>query len=97
MLLIQRGKDKSLDNISDIAALRKWSGVPEDTREKLLKNVFFGNCGVTTIALGYTITYKKGLGILLNGKCVKCGHDVLQTSMLRRTIFLFKDKKGRNK
>ena len=68
-----------MDNISDIAALRKWNSIPEDIRKKLLQNVYCGSCGVTIIAPGYTITYKNGLGILLNGKCVKCGHDVCRT------------------
>jgi ribosomal protein S27AE len=40
------------------------------------ERIYCGSCGVTTIAPRYTITYKKGLGILLNGKCAKCGHDV---------------------
>ena len=65
-----------MDNISDIAALRKWNSIQEDIRKKLLQNVYCGSCGVTTIAPGYTITYKKGLGIQLNGTCVKCGRDV---------------------
>jgi hypothetical protein len=65
-----------MDNISDITALRKWNSIPEDIRKKLLQNVYCVSCGVTTIAQGYTITYKKGLGIQLNGKCSKCGQDV---------------------
>lgn len=65
-----------MNNVSDIAALRKWNNIPEDIRKKLLQNVLCGNCGVTAIAPGYTMTYKKGLGILLNGSCAKCGHDV---------------------
>jgi len=65
-----------MDNISDIAALRKWNSIPEDIRKKLLQNVYCGICGVTTIAPGYTMSYEKGVGILINGKCVKCGHDV---------------------
>lgn len=65
-----------MDNISDITAIKKWNSIPEDIRKKLLQNVFCGSCGVTTIAPGYTITQKKGLGILLNGACSKCGHGV---------------------
>jgi hypothetical protein len=65
-----------MDNISDIAAIRKWNSIPEDIRKRLLQNVYCGNCGVTTIAPGYTITQQKRLGILLNGKCAKCGQDV---------------------
>jgi hypothetical protein len=68
-----------MDNISDITALRKWNSIPEDIRKKLLQNVYCGSCGVTTITLGYTITEKKNLGILLNGKCMKCGHEVCRT------------------
>ena len=68
-----------MDNIAYIAAIIKWNSIPEDIRKKLLQNVYCGSCGVTIIAPGYTITYKNGLGILLNGKCVKCGHDVCRT------------------
>lgn len=65
-----------MNNISDIDAMRKWNGIPEDIRKKLLQNVYCRSCGVTTIAPDYTITQKKGLGIFLNGKCVKCGQNV---------------------
>lgn len=65
-----------MSNISDIEAIREWNRIPEEMRKRLLQNVYCGNCGVTTIAPGYTITKEKGLGILLNGKCLKCGHDV---------------------
>ena len=64
-----------MDSISDIAAIRKWNSIPEDIRNSFLQNVFCVSCGVTTIAQGFTITEKKGLGILLNGKCMKCGHE----------------------
>ncbi len=65
-----------MDNISDMAAIRKWNSISKDIWKKLLQNVYCGSSGVTTIAPGYTITYKKGLGILLNGKCSKCGKNV---------------------
>lgn len=65
-----------MNNISDIDAMRKWNNISKDIREKLLQNVYCGSCGVTAIAPGYTITQEKGLGILLNGKCTKCGQKV---------------------
>jgi ribosomal protein S27AE len=65
-----------MNNISDINAVRKWNSIPDDIRKKLLQNVYCRRCGVTSIAAGYSITEEKGLGILLNGKCSKCGDIV---------------------
>lgn len=60
--------------VTDFKAIQKWSKLPKDIQKLLLKNVFCSTCGVTTI-VEYSILDDK-YGILLKGKCRKCGADV---------------------
>jgi hypothetical protein len=59
---------------SDNEALRKWGKLSIDNRNLLLANVFCSNC-LTTTVVDYDIVSYKG-GILIQGKCKQCGHDV---------------------
>lgn len=59
---------------SDIDALRKWSRLNIEDRNLLLSNVFCSNCFTTTVANYEIITHKDG--ILIQGKCKQCGHNV---------------------
>lgn len=61
-------------NIIDFQAMKKWSSIPKNMQGMFLRNVFCSNCGVTTI-VEYTIKNDK-LGIILEGKCKKCGKPV---------------------
>jgi len=58
-------------SIIDLKAAQKWNKIPKDIQEKLLDNVFCGKCGITTI-IDYSMTNDQ-YGILLQGKCKKCG------------------------
>jgi len=60
--------------MDDIDALRRWMTVPEEFRKKVLNNVFCGKCYTTTI-VDYSFKAEKG-GVLIKGKCKKCGGDV---------------------
>ncbi len=60
--------------VSDIAAWRKWSKLDKATQNRLLSNVFCTGCTVTT-AVDYEVVSCKA-GILIKGKCKKCGRDV---------------------
>lgn len=60
--------------LTDFKALQKWNKIPKDFQELLLNNVFCTTCGVTTI-IEYSMHNDK-LGILLKGKCKKCGKEV---------------------
>jgi hypothetical protein len=62
------------ENITDINAARKWANIPPDVQQKLINNVFCSKCVVTTL-VDYTIHDDK-YGILLKGKCKKCGKEV---------------------
>ena len=59
---------------SSKAALHEWSKFDKETQEKLLANVFFINCHITTI-IDYEIDTDK-FGLILKGKCKKCGRNV---------------------
>jgi hypothetical protein len=61
-------------SVTDLHAAKKWSKLPKDLKHKLLENVFCSNCGVTTI-VEYTMHNDK-FGVLLKGKCKKCGMEV---------------------
>jgi hypothetical protein len=60
--------------VIDFKAAQKWASFPKNFQEQLLNNVFCSSCGVTTI-IEYTL-HDDDLGVLLKGKCKKCGKDV---------------------
>ena len=61
-------------SVTDIKAARKWNKIPKNIQERLVNNVFCSDCGVTTI-VEYSM-YNDKLGVLLKGKCKKCGREV---------------------
>ena len=61
-------------SVIDFKAAQKWNKLSKNIQELLLNNVFCSNCGVTTI-VEYSMHNDK-FGILLKGKCKKCGEDV---------------------
>jgi hypothetical protein len=63
-----------VNTASNLAAIRKWNKLDKATKQRLLENVFCSDCFVTTI-VDYEITMEKA-GIVLRGKCKKCGKDV---------------------
>lgn len=62
------------DNLIDIAAVKKWNKILPDIQQLLINNVYCSKCGVTTI-IDYSI-HNDRFGILLKGKCKKCGKEV---------------------
>lgn len=56
------------------SALEKWNAIPERVQNLLIKNVFCKTCGVTTI-VDFDIKNDE-FGIVLEGKCKKCGNGV---------------------
>lgn len=61
-------------SVTDFSAAQKWAKLTKDNQQLLVRNVFCSVCGVTTI-VKYTLHDNKD-GILLKGKCKKCGRDV---------------------
>ncbi len=61
-------------SVIDFRTAQKWKKIPKDLQEMLINNVSCSSCGVTTI-IDYSIHNDK-LGVLLKGKCTKCGKDV---------------------
>jgi len=60
--------------ITDFKAAQKWSKFSRNMQELILNNVFCSTCGVTAI-VEYSIHNDK-FGILIKGKCKKCGKEV---------------------
>lgn len=61
-------------SVVDFKAAQKWFKIPKNIQEQLIDNAFCSACGLTTI-VEYTLNNDK-FGILLKGKCEKCGKSV---------------------
>ena len=61
-------------SVIDFKATQKWLKISKNIQKQLIDNVFCSDCGVTTI-VEYTLNNDK-FGVLLEGKCKKCGRDV---------------------
>lgn len=57
------------------AARRRWDHISTDVRQRLLANVWCGNCGRATTITNFRGTIKNG-DLLLLGKCTECRGDV---------------------
>jgi len=60
--------------VIDLEAAKKWAEISPDIRRQLINNVFCSKCGVTAI-VDYVL-HNDRFGIVLKGKCKKCGGDV---------------------
>lgn len=58
----------------EFEAMKKWAKIPKGMQERLLRNVYCRTCGTTTI-VDYSIQSDDD-GIILKGKCKKCGKGV---------------------
>mgnify|MGYP003272489098 CR=1 FL=1 len=74
--IILMHRDIRKDSISDLSAIKKWKAIPEHGRSILSSNVYCGKCGVTALQEGFTIHDDGSYGIILRGKCEKCGGQV---------------------
>jgi hypothetical protein len=52
-----------------------WGTIPREARERLLKNVFCGNCRGSVEITKFTGEESDG-NLVLKGSCAKCGQDV---------------------
>jgi len=61
----------------NVKALQKWNEIPKPIQEKIVNNVYCGNCFVTTIVdFNLTLTTDKLKLPMLEGKCQKCGSEI---------------------
>lgn len=58
----------------EFEAMKKWTKIPKDIQERILRNVFCPTCKTTTM-IDYSIANDE-CGIILDGKCKKCGKNV---------------------
>ena len=56
-------------------ALEKWNNIPSEFQKKLIDNVFCSKEGKSTTIMNFTVSSHK-CGIVLEGKCKKCGTRV---------------------
>lgn len=56
-------------------ARQRWESIPADIRQRLLSNVWCGQCRHETIITNFTGTLKGGK-LLLMGQCAECRSDV---------------------
>ncbi|WP_223702191.1 hypothetical protein [Sutcliffiella deserti] len=56
-------------------ANKKWLSIPKEIRSQLRNNVFCAHCTDVATIDKFTIVDDQ-FGILLRGKCKKCGHEV---------------------
>lgn len=61
--------------VLDLKAAQKWAKLPRNIQELIENNVFCSACGVTTI-IKYSLQDDGIFGVLLKGKCKKCGRNV---------------------
>lgn len=61
----------------DETAEEKWLRIHQDSREKILKNVWCVACRNAVTIVDYHFTYDN-FGIVSEGKCRNCGHDVVR-------------------
>lgn len=64
-------------NVASFAAMKDWLAIPATFRTRLLSNVYCTKCSGETTVVEYTVKPDK-LGVVLEGKCKKCLHDVVR-------------------
>jgi|GEM_PF-968717 len=57
------------------AAMSMWLKIPEDVRQKYIRNVWCGKCVSTTTIQDLSVQWDMH-GIILQGDCSNCGHQV---------------------
>lgn len=58
-----------------MTAMKEWLKIDEPMRERLIRNVWCGQCADVTQIKDYTVSKDK-LGIVLEGSCAACGAPV---------------------
>jgi hypothetical protein len=54
-----------------------WGTVPEEAKDRVLKNVFCVKCRGVVEIVNFTGAEENG-DIILTGQCAKCGHEVVR-------------------
>lgn len=77
--VLEKAEDKPSEKqnreVLSFTANKKWLAIPEETRRKLEQNVWCGYCSDVVQITNYVVK-ESGPGIILEGKCKKCGHEV---------------------
>ncbi len=54
-----------------------WATIPKEARERILANVFCGNCRASVTITNFTGKEAKG-DLILRGVCAQCGQEVVR-------------------
>jgi len=54
-----------------------WGTIPKEARERILANVFCGNCHGSVTITNFSGEEENG-DVILKGACAKCGHEVVR-------------------
>lgn len=65
---------ESLPTFTELAR-KRWESIPADIRQRLLSNVWCGQCRHETTITNFSGTIKGG-DLLLVGRCAECRNDV---------------------
>jgi superfamily II DNA helicase RecQ len=68
-------EEKSNHEVLSFAANKKWLTIPAETRKKLEQNVWCAYC-LDVVQITDYVVKDSGTGVVLEGKCKKCGHEV---------------------
>lgn len=62
---------------SDARAAEIWQNYPEEKRRIWLQNSYCLNCNATTqVKPGYRVKMDEKEGIVIDGKCARCGNEI---------------------
>ena len=80
LLVIEQQSGVSLPTVESLPvftkpARQRWESIPADIRQRLLSNVWCGQCRHETTITNFSGTIKGG-DLLLVGKCAECHGDV---------------------
>jgi len=74
-------------SVIDFEAAKRWNRISQKTKQFILENVFCSTCGITKL-VEYTL-HNDDSGIILKGKCSKCGMNVTRFIENYRQLFFF--------
>lgn len=68
-------RNKQRDGGSSISPKQKWEAIPDEFREKIIRNVWCTHCKHVVSILDYRV-YSSGPDIVLRGRCDVCSGEV---------------------
>ena len=64
-----------MDEVTDIEVIQKWNKIPKELQQKILANVWCGQCKGSVTITDYTMIIED-FGLVIRGNCKVCGGKV---------------------